>query len=781
MALRAILKYKTYSLMTIAGLAMGMAGALLILLYIRFESSYDSFHANADNLYRVSIRHVKQGKVEGDGPYFTPPLGPAMAQEIPGVKSFTRVSSGRVTHLSYLDKTLKAEELRYADSTFFNLFSFELLSGSREDALVQPYSILLTKGTAHRLFGDENPIGKSVRVNAGDVYAVTGVINDPPANSHLQFDVLVSFSTLSKDPNLFLDWDGGNQYACYVLLEPRTGAAAVEAGLPDLMWKHINSRLESIGVRYEPYLQSLERIHLFHSPGSESTRSNLAVFAVVAGLIVVIACVNYTNMTTARATRRAKEIGVRKILGAHRATLIRQFLGESFLVSFLALLGALFLAELVFPAYQEVVGKELPLPPMVDLETAIALAVMFVLVGLAGGSYPAFYLSSLQSTYTMKGMMPSGKTMGRSRNILVVGQFAVAIALIVCTGVVTHQLAFTKNKNLGFHKEGIVVFPLVGDAAKTRAVELQQELSAVSGVLSVAASSDVPSDGFTSNGYFPEGHTSPMMINVVDIDEKFLATFDIEVVRGRNFSREIQSERGAYIINEALARELGWDDPIGKTIRRNGEHRIIGVVRDFHYATLHDKLEPLILTDEPWRDRFSFLSVRLAPGDISERMTTLRTAWNRAVPDAPFDYRFLDESYDRLYKSEQRFQMLFLAFSAMTIGIALLGLLSLAAFATEQRTKEIGIRKILGASVVDISTSFSREFVGLVLLANLFAWPAAYYFITGWLENFAYRVELEWWLFAAAGGLALVIALLAVSLQTVKAARANPVEALRYE
>ncbi|MBI3110443.1 MAG: ABC transporter permease [Ignavibacteriales bacterium] len=781
MALRAILKHKTYSLITIAGLAMGMAAALLILLYIRFESRYDSFHANADNLYRVSIRHFKQGKVEGDGPYFTPPLGPAMAREIPGVKSFTRVSSARVAHLSYSDKTLKAGELRYADSTFFELFSFELLSGSREHALVQPHSILLTKGLAQRLFGEENPVGKSVRINAADVYAVTGVVNDPPPNSHLQFDALVSFSTLSEDPNLFLDWDGGNQYACYVMLESRTGAAEVEAKLPELMWKHINSRLESIGVRYEPYLQPLERIHLFYSPGSESTRTNLAVFAVVAGLVVLIACVNYTNMTTARATRRAKEIGVRKILGAHRSTLIGQFLSESFLASFLALIGALFLAELIFPAYQEVVGKELSLPPMVDLETTAALMAMFVLVGLAGGSYPAFYLSSLQSTHTMKGMTYSGKLMGRSRNVLVVGQFAVAIALIVCTGVVTHQLSFTKSKNLGFQKEGIVVFPLVGDLAKTRAEELQQELSAVSGVVSVAASSDVPSDGFTSNGYFPEGHSSPMMINVVDIDEKFLSTFDIPVVRGRNFSREIQSERGGYMINETLARELGWDDPIGKRIRRNGEHQIIGVVKDFHYATLRDKLEPLILTNEPWRDRFSFLSVRLAPGAMSERMTALRGAWERVAPDAPFDYWFLDESYDQLYKSEQRFQKLFLAFSAMTIGIALLGLLSLAAFATEQRTKEIGIRKILGASVVDISASFSKEFVRLVLLANLFAWPAAYYFMTSWLENFAYRVELEWWLFVGAGGLALIIALVTVSLQTVKAALANPVEALRYE
>jgi putative ABC transport system permease protein len=508
---------------------------------------------------------------------------------------------------------------------------------------------------------------------------------------------------------------------------------------------------------------------------------NLAVFAVIALLLLLIACVNYVNLTTARAVRRMKEIGIRKVLGAHRRMLMQQFLSESFAVSMVALFLALLLMELSFPAYRDIVGRELRMPSLFTLETLSALTGVYILVALLGGGYPALYLSTLRTTETLKGVLRSGKRLGKARSMLVVFQFAVSIGLLVCTGVVSRQLAFSKNMDPGFQKEGMIILPLVGENVKSRGTELQRALSSLPGVVSVAASSEVPSDGFTKNGYFPEQHETPMMIHVIDIDEHFLSTYGIQLVQGRNFSQEIQSDKSAYLVNETLAKRLGWEDPIGKKIVRNGTHTILGVVKDFHYATLHSDLEPLIITNQPWGDRFSFLSVRVMPGTVAERLAAIRSVWTDAAPGAPFDYWFLDDVFDQLYRSEQQFQKLFGAFSLLTIVIALLGLLSLAAFATEQRTKEIGIRKVLGASVMEICSLLTKEFVLLVVLANVFAWPVAYYAMSRWLEDFAYRVDIGWWVFALAGGSALAVALVTVSFQAVKAALANPVEALRYE
>ncbi len=780
-ALRSLLRSKGISLINIVGLAIGIAATLLILLYIKFESSYDSFHSNAQNLYRVSIRHLNEGRIDGDSPEFTPPLGPAMAEEIPGVEAFTRISSGRNAYLSYGDRSTKLEDLHHADSSFFQMFSFDLLAGSPETVLKEPYTIVLTEQAASRVFHEEDPLGKTVYLNGTESYVVAGIAKNPPANSHIRFSALISFSTLYKNPNLFLDWDGGNQYITYVKLHPDISSQSIGQNLSELMGRGINARLASIGVRLDPYLQPLTKIHLYHSYGSESARTNLAVFAVIAVLLLLIACVNYVNLTTARAVRRMKEIGVRKVLGAHRRMLMQQFLSESFAVSMVALFLALLLMELSFPAYRDIVGRELSLPSLFSLETISALTGAYLLVALLGGGYPAWYLSSLRTTETLKGVLRSGKRLGKARSVLVVFQFAVSIGLLVCTGIVTRQLTFSKNMDPGFQKEGMIVLPLVGENVKTRGSELQRALSSIPGVMNVAASSEVPSDGFTRNGYFPEQHETPMMIHVLDVDERFLSTYDIQLVRGRNFSQEIQSDKSTYLVNESLVKRLGWEDPIGKKIVRNGTHTIIGVVKDFHYATLHSDLEPLIITNQPWLDRFSFLSVRIMPGDIPERLAAIRSVWTDVAPDAPFDYWFLDDAFDQLYRSEQQFQKLFGAFSLLTVAIALLGLLSLAAFATEQRTKEIGVRKVLGASVVEICSLLTKEFVLLVLLANVFAWPVSYYAMSRWLEDFAYRVDIGWWVFVLAGGVAMVIALLTVSFQAVRAAVANPVEALRYE
>ena len=780
-ALRSLLRDKSHSLINILGLAVGLAATIFIVLSIRFELSYESFQRHADRLFRVSVIDKKEGKIQSDSPVFTPPIGPAMQRDFPEVEKMARMSTRRVAYLSYKERALKVDGISHADSTFFELFSFELLVGNPQRALTDPYAIVLTEPVAARIFGSENPLGQTIKLDDRDSYVVTGIAKAPPANSHIQFNALISFSTLYKNPELFLGWDGGNQYITYVQLAKGASAKSVNAKFPDFMWGYINKEYANYGIRLEPYLQPLPQIHLYYEPDSETQRSNLYVFAAVAVLILFIACMNFVNLSVARATKRAKEVGVRKVLGGDRRMLARQFLGESVLLVTLAFVLALLFVELLLPFQQSLFDRQLTLFGGLDWTTALALLAILLLVAFGAGGYPAFYLSSLRPAGMLRA---SGKSPGNRsgiRNVLVILQFAISIALIVCTFAVNNQLAFLKQKDIGFDKDNIIVLPLIGQEVQARHETLKQALLGISTIADVAACSEVPHRGLTSNGYFPEGHDKTMMIHVVDVDNKLLKTFGIEVVQGRAFSREFATDNNAFLINETLAKTLGWTDPVGKTIRRNGDHPVIGVVKDFHFATLHSQIEPLIITNQPARDRFAALSIKVKTTDYAGTLAAIKAVWQDIAPTAPFDYWFLDEAFDQLYKSEQRFRTLFLGFSALAIAIALSGLLSLAAFATAQRTKEIGVRKVLGASAANITALLSRDFIKLVLLANLIAWPIAWLAMHRWLQNFAYRIEIGWWIFVLAGGLALLIALLTVSAQAMRAALVNPVESLHYE
>ncbi|MFQ5638927.1 MAG: ABC transporter permease [bacterium] len=781
-AIRNLLKYKTYTLINITGLSVGIAATILILFYIQFEFSYDKFHENADHIYRVSIVRLMEGKMPEDSPVFTPPIGPAMARDFPEVENFVRFTVNKTAYFSLENKqSIKVSGIRYADSTLFDVLSFQLIVGNPKTALVEPYSIVLTEKTAARIFGSDDPMGRIVKLDNADEYKITGIIKEPPANSHIQFNTLISFVTLYKDPHNYMDWNGGNQYYAYVKLTPDTAPEKVEAKFPDFMWGYINEMLANYGIKYEPYLQPLKDIHLYHDEYSDTGLTNIYIFSAIALLILLIACINFVNLTTARATKRAMEVGVRKVLGANKQNLIRQFLGESMLLTLVAFSVALLLVELFFPSYQALLNKEFKVSGLINMADFWGVLLAVFVVGIIAGSYPALYLSSFQAVKTLKGEVRSGANKERSRNILVVLQFAISITLIICTMLINRQLHFVKDKELGFNKEQIVVIPLISDEIKLKSETLKQELSNLPGILNVTASSEVPYAGFTSNGYIPEGFKNPIMIHVVDVDERFLETFDIDMVSGRNFSKEFSTDKTAYLVNETLARSLDWDDPIGKTITRNGDHKVIGVVKDFHYATMHSEIKPLILTNQPWRNRFDLLSVKINSNNISGTLNAIENTWRQFAQSAPFEYSFLDEAFDNLYKSEQRFQEVFFYFSFLAIVIALLGLFSLASFSTEQRTKEIGVRKVLGASVMGIIGLLSKEFLKLVVIANVVCWPIAWYAMHKWLQNFAYRIDMGWWIFALAGGLALVIALLTVSTQAVRAALANPVESLRYE
>lgn len=781
MAFRNLKKHRAYTLINVFCLALGLSAFILILLYLQFEISYDRFHENADSLNRVSIRHLREGNFEADSHVFTPPIGPDMKKDMPEIDDFVRMSTLRPAHLNVDNQVYKEGRVRYASSSLFQVFSFELISGDAQRALAEPFSIVLSERAAGRIFGTEDPMQKTIRIGPDNLYRVTGVAEDPPDNSTIQFDVLISFATLYSIPGMHMDWNGGNQYITYVQLQENATRESVEAKFPGFLWTYINEQIAQYGWKYEAYLQPIKKIHFHHDRASKTALANFYTFTAVAVFILLIACINFVNLTTARAARRAREVGMRKVIGAHRSNLIRQFLGESLLMTALAFMAGIALAFFLIPTYSRLLDKELNLLGLLNPISVLGLLGLICVVGFASGLYPAFYLSSFQPVKTLKGQLHSGRGKRRFRNALVVFQFAVSVALIVSTLLIRAQLSYIKGIDLGYDKDNMVVFPLADQGLRAKTQELRSDLLAVPGVVQAAASSEVPYAGFTSNGYVPEGYTQSIMIHALDIDEHFLDTYGIEVVKGRDFSPEFSTDRMAYLINETLARQLGWDDPIGKSIHRNEHREVIGVVRDFKFANLHDEMAPLIIRYFPWGNRLYAMSVKINTGDIRGTLAAIETVYKKYSPDIPFEYFFLDAAFDRLYKSEERFERIFQYFSLLAIAIALLGLFSLSAYTAQQKSKEIGIRKVLGASVPSILGLFTREMLILIFAANLIAAPVALYVIHRWLGTFAYRMSIGAWAFVLAFVGSMGAAFITISYQSLKAAYKRPVDELRSE
>jgi len=729
----------------------------------------------------VSVRHVKEGDFQADSHVFTPPMGPGMKKDMAEAEDFVRLSTLRPAHLNVDNEIYKETRVRYASSSMFQVFSFNLESGDPQRALDDPFSIVITKKAAGRIFGSEDPMGQTIRIGPDNVYQITGVAEDPPANSTIQFDVLISFATLYSLPNMHLGWNGGNQYITYVLLGHNATQESVEAKFPAFLWTTINETIAQYGWKNEAYLQPLPKIHFHFDRASRTALTNFYTFTAVAVFILLIACINFVNLTTARAARRAREVGMRKVIGAHRSNLVRQFLGESLLMTSLAFLTGIVFAWLLAPTYSQLLDKEMSLLGLLNPLSLLGLLGLILIVGLASGIYPAFYLSSFQPVKTLKGQLASGGGKRRFRNALVVFQFAVSIALIVSTLLIRDQLAFIKRMDLGYDKENMVVFPLAEQSLRTKTRELRSELLAVPGVIQAAASSDVPYGGFTSNGYIPEGYTQSLMFHALVIDEHFLDTYGIEVVKGRNFSQDLASDRMAYLMNEALARQLTWDDPIGKTITRNEQKEVIGVVRDFKFANLHQEIAPLLISYAPNSRQMYAMSVKISGGNIRGTLDSIEAVYKTFSLEIPFEYFFLDDAFDRLYKSEERFERIFQYFSLLAIAIALLGLFSLSAYTAQQKAKEIGIRKVLGASTSSILGLISREMLTLIVVANLIAAPIAIYVIHKWLGTFAFRMSIGVGAFVLAFVGSIAAAFLTISYQSLKAAVKKPVDELRSE
>jgi putative ABC transport system permease protein len=778
-AFRNLKKHKGYSFINIVGLGIGMAACLLLFLWVQNELSYDRYHEKAERIYRIISQWESEGQVERFAKT-SAPLGPALVNEFPEIERAVRFGSNRFL-ISYENKRFY-EDVFFADPEVFDVFSFPLIKSNPEAVLREPRSIIISEKIKDKYFGEEDPIGKIINLDEFGDFKITGVFKNIPPNSHFRFDFLGCFRDYAA--RHFDQW-GISNYWTYVLTSKNFEYDKFKEKLPEFVEKY-RGKEERDKYKVTYPFQSLASIHLHSDLRGEiepnSDIETIYIFSAIALFILLIACLNYINLTTARYAGRAREVGLRKVVGASRAQLINQFLGESLLFSFIGLLLAVALAELFLPLFNSLSGKRLAIDYLGNFILLPGLVIIVLFVGLSAGSLPALYLSALQPAKALKGMLKAGSKVSWLRRSLVVSQFAVSIVFIFCTITISNQLSYIRNKKLGFNKEHMVNIPIYDKDALQRYETIKNEFLKNPRILGVSASAFSPGKIPWYQSYWYEGlsEKSYPAIRWVSVDHDFLPTFGIELVSGRNFSRDFPNDvKGAYILNESAVKEIGWDSPLGKQFRIIEKGTVVGVVKDFHFKSLHQEIEPFVLYLCP--EYFEYFSIRISPEAIPQTLAFLKDKWQELVPNQLFQYSFLDEDFDNLYKAEMRLEKIFGIVTSLAVFIACLGLFGLAAFTAEQRTKEIGVRKVLGASVSGIFILLSKEFARWVLVANVISWPLAYYAMSRWLQNFAYRTSIGLWIFLLAATLAFVVALLTVSYQAVRAALASPVESLRYE
>ncbi len=780
-ALRNMKKFKGYTFINIAGLAIGIACCILILLWVRDERSFDGFHEKADRLYRVVEQQYYAGGELFPVAVTPAPLAPALKDEIPEVANAMRITRSPRLLIRYGERMFYEDDIALADPSLFAMFSFRLIKGDPTTAFNKINSIVLSESIAEKYFGDEDPLNKDLKI--GNMYdlTVTGVLENVPPNSHLQFDFIIPFEILKMAGNSLDQW-GNNSYFTYVELAENANADVAQEKITGFLKKHLPETNTTL------HLQSLKRIHLYSDFTADISGHGdikyVYIFSLVALFVLFIACINFMNLTTARSGSRAREVGMRKVTGAHKVDIVKQFLGESMIFVFIAFLFALGIVLLLLPAFNNLSGKQLSLFTGESVDLLAALIGVAILTGLISGSYPVLYLSSFQPVAVLKGALKSGPRSATFRRALVVIQFSLSIFLIIATSVIHSQLEYIRNKKLGYDKE-YVVYMRIGMNAVRYYEPYKRELLTSPDILGVSWSSQLPAYivNSTSSVNWPgkDPNESILMHNTA-IDYDFIETMNMEIVDGRDFSREFPTdEKEAFILNEEAARLLGEDSAVGKPFTLwQIKGKVIGVVKNFHFKSLNTHVEPLVirlLKPQP----YSYMFVRIRGENVTESIGYLEKTWRGIATVFPFEYQFLDEYYDRTYRAEQRMGKIFNAFTTLAIFIACLGLLGLASFMAEQRTKEIGIRKVLGASVSNIFVLLSREFVLLVAVSNVLAWPLAYYFMNKWLENYAYHASINLFFFVASALAALGIALLTVSYQAFKAASSDPIYSLRYE
>jgi len=792
-AIRNLKRQKIYSFINITGLSVGLACCILITLYIHFELSYDDFHEKGENIYRIIEIEMESGKQQYSA-VVPAPLAPTLSEEFPEIVSVVRIfhpSWIEKWKLSYENKTFFEGDVFFADPAILDVFTFPLVQGHQENALVDPYSAIITREMALKYFGHSNPLGKSLSIH-GVQTKITGVIQDVPPNSHFRFKFLVSLDTLESPgfKNVVYDmlnnWRSHNFYS-YLLLREGISSAELEKKFVPFLERHFNTEITD----FDLYLQPLKKVHLYSNnfsydiSTSNSDITYVYIFSAIAFFILIIACINYMNLTTARAANKAKEVGTRKIVGATRIQLIQQFLGESVILLFIALVISFLLASLMLPVLNTLAGSDFAINSENLLAILGFLLAASLILGFAAGFYPALFLSTFQPLHSLSGKFYPRVRRVHFRKTLVVIQFALSILLIIGTLASKNQLKYCMSRNLGFDKENVIGIPVRDVRTILEYDSVKDNLLQYPEIMSVGRSSSLPGKTIGRRGFLPEGHEwAPRYSMFVDHD--FIPTMGIEIKEGRNFSRDFGTDvEDAYIINEAAAEEFGWDSAVGKRLIWKGDQnmkgQVIGLVKNFHFKSLHQKVEPVILHMLPENSGFSYMTIKIRTKNIFYLMEEMGNIWERFFPGIPFEFFFLDEHLNRLYAAEMRLGKVSEIFTLLSILIASLGVFGLASYITEQRTKEIGIRKVLGATSMSIVILLSKEFTKLVILANLIAWPAAYYLTYRWLQNFAYRIELSIGIFLFASFLAVIISLISVGYQSVKASFIDPACALRYE
>ena len=783
-AIRHMAREKGYTAINVLGLAVGLVCAMLIFLYVSFELSYDRYHEKADRLYRVAVNNDAR----------TPPaLGPALQEDFPEIKGFVRLLPTTGTWIMKHEANIYYENRVYwADNALLDLFTFPLIRGDSRTALIAPYAVVISEDTARKYFGEEDPMGKTIVADNGFMMlTVTGVMENTPQNTHFQADFFISLTSASQEDLGYWSWIN---FYTYIALSEGHSYAAIEERLPGFVNRHIGEGLRERGGSFELFLQPVTDIHLHskleHETGANSDVTYVYILSAIALFILSVACINFINLSIARFAGRTREVGLRKVFGAYRFQLIRQFLGESVLVTAMALVIALAAISLISPYFDSFAGKPVTTEFAGSGFWWLVLPAGALLVGLLSGSYPAMLLSALQPVQGVKGGPQLAAAGGLSRKILVVIQFTISIAMIISTGILFNQMAYLQSKHPGFDKDRVIVIPTFNDVLDNFQ-PWKEALLQHTGVAGVTHSNSLP--GLAGN----IGQVSTGTVQRVDdpgnirhdvqglnVALDFVETLGMELLAGRSHSGAMSRDSEALniVINETAQRVLGWNTPeeaIGQEVLfgRGWTGTVIGVVRDFHFRSMHLKIEPLVL----FLGGGLHLAVRLHPGDPGRALDYIENQWLRMFPDFPFAYTFLDENIERLYRSEVRIGYVFGVFALVAVFLACLGLFALVSFTMERRTREIGVRKALGASVQQVLALLSGEFVGLVLIANVLAWPAAWLTMQRWLESFAYRTEIGWEIFFLSGVTALLITLVTIGYRVVRTALANPADVLRNE
>lgn len=782
-AFRNLWRHKGFSLLNIIGLTISMAAFFLIFLYVCFEWSYDSLHTKADRIYRL----VSDVKTPSEMLHYNAPPLPATAAltaDFPEVQSLVRVSLGDDWMVIRGDRVFRVDDVAQADSNFFKIFDFPLLKGDPNTVLKYPLSVVLSETEAKKFFGNADPIGQTLTMTRIKFQGrVTGLMKDMPENSHLKARMIISANTFDSADLRQWDYYG---YNTYLLLKPGASAASLQAKFPAYLKKIGGSALSRQQQEPTLLLEPLRDIYLYSTrDGSRAGNiANVTIFSIIGAFILLIACINFVNLTTARSAERAKEVGIRKVVGAGKAMLAAQFIGESIILCLIGYVLALLLSSLLLPAFNHLAGKDISQGILSRPRYLLILLGLSIGIGSIAGLYPALVLSSFQPITVLKGKFSTGTRGIFLRKSLVIVQFTIATGLIIATLIVYNQLNYMRSQDLGFSRDQQLILDTRGDTARQA---FKQEISGIPGVLSAALSSTVPGSGFYYGACQLENARGEMQsanTGVYIVDYDYIPQFKIGMAAGRNFSRQFSTDSTqAMILNETAVRLLGYSNPIqavGKRFQEFGRKgTIIGVVKDFHTRSLQVPIKPLAILLQP--NQCDLLCVKVDGHQLPATFATIERKWKQMLPDRPFDYFFLDEYFDKQYRSEDRFGRLFLYFAVIAISISCLGLMGLTSYSTLQRTKEIGIRKVVGASVSQIMFLLSRDFLRLVGWSFLVAAPLSWFFMNGWLRGFAYRIDTYWWIFALAGVTSLLIAFLAVSFLALRAARVNPMISLKAE